>query len=170
MHVQRFHRVQAANAENVGQSSSARELDDKSRRLRLTELDSYIHISVIGTCLARADLRDIVARFAGLDLGQVSDFELHHAAVQIAAEGGHGAQALNESLDSRYEQEIRRFERARDENELLQWWRAGRHSGETAGAYWALMTHPRTTCQLRQRIVGELHGLIYLATAPSPNA
>lgn len=81
--------------------------------MRLAELDSYIHCSVIGTCLASADLYDIVARYAALGMDQAREFELHHAAVQIAAEGGRGAEALHEALDNRYDQEIRRFERAR---------------------------------------------------------
>lgn len=56
----------------------------------------------------------------------------------------------------------------RDENELLQWWSAQRRRGETVGVYWALMTHPRVTGELRQRIVGELYGLTYLEAGSSP--
>jgi hypothetical protein len=167
MHVQRFDCAVVSGVESVGQSAAAHMPRANDRRVRLAELDSYIHCSVIGTCVTGAGLYDIVARYAGLNLDQASEFELHHAAVQIVAEGGQGAEALQEALDSLYEREIRRFERARDENELLQWWHAQRRRGEVAGAYWALLTHPRVTGELRQRIVGELHGLTYLQAEPS---
>ncbi|WP_213766470.1 hypothetical protein [Caballeronia sp. dw_19] len=139
------------------------------RRARLADLDPYIHCSVIGTCPASTDLRDIVTRFAGFDFHhRVSNFEVHHAAVQIAAEGGRGADALQEMLDHRYDGEIKRFERARNESELCHLWNTARRSGETAGAYWALMTHPHATHELRQRIVVEAHRLTYVVTGPSP--
>jgi hypothetical protein len=178
MQAHRFHRDgavhaeagTAAVAEGGPDCKAAGEASADSRRARLYELDPYIHVSVIGTCLSRADLHEIVARFAGLDTALVSDFELHHAAVQIAAEGGHGAAALHDMLDSRYEREIRRFKRARDQNELLQWWSVGRRNGETAGAYWALMTHPRATGEFRRRIVGEVHGLTYRGGGEAPSS
>ncbi len=168
MHAQRFYGAHTPGAEYLNQSASGQVSGDGTLRARLAELDSYIHCSVIGTCLTRADLRDIVARQAGLDRDRVSDFELHHAAVQIAAEGGRGAEALHEVLDKRSDGEIKRFNQASNENELCQLGRAGRRSGEIAGAYWALMTHPRATRELRQRILGELHGLTYLVTGPLP--
>lgn len=168
MHDQRFQRAHAPGAETTKQSPSGQLHRSGSRRTRLSELDSYIHCSVIGTCLANVDLHEIVARFAGLDPDRASPFEMHHAAVQIAAEEGRGAEALHEMLDNRYDGEIRRFDHARDENELHRLWTAARRCGGTAGAYWALMTHPHATCELRQRIVGELHGLTYLiAEQPS---
>jgi hypothetical protein len=167
MDAQRFHRAHTLGAENVQHSASEQVPGSAPPRVRLAELDPHIHCSVIGTCLGSAELRDIVARFAGFDVHKVSDFELHHAAVQIAAEGGRGAEVLHDVLDHRYDEEISRFERARDESELCQLWSAVRRSGETAGAYWALMTHPRATCELRQRILGELHGLTYVATGSS---
>ncbi|MFM0500037.1 hypothetical protein [Paraburkholderia caffeinilytica] len=168
MHAQRFYGVPTPSAEYLNQSASGQAPGNGALRTRLAELDSYIHCSVIGTCLTRVDLRDIVARFAGLDRDRASDFEMHHAAVQIAAEGGQGAEVLHEVLDHRYDGEIKRFDQASSENELCQLWRAGRRNGDTAGAYWALMTHPHATRELRQRILGELHGLTYLVTNPSP--
>ena len=35
--------------------------------------------------------------------------------------------------------------------------------GEIAGAFWALITHPLTDAELRQRVYGELHMLSHLA-------
>lgn len=167
MHARRFNDAHAPSAENIKEPAPERMSGGDARRVLLTELDSYIHISVIGTCLGRADLYDVVGRYAGFDLAQASEFEIHHAAVQLAAEGGWGAEALHEVLDIRYGREIRRFECARDETELCRLWRAQRLNGETAGAYWALMTHPCATGELRQRIAAELHGLKYMGAGPS---
>ncbi|CAN7283836.1 hypothetical protein LJR029_004660 [Caballeronia sp. LjRoot29] len=167
MRVQPFVRAQPLTAEYMEQDASEHVPGSDGQRARLADLDSYMHCSVIGTCLANADLRDIVVRFSAFDFREASDFEVHHAALQIAAEGGPGADALQEVLDNRYKTEIWRFETARNEHELRQLWSAVHRSGDTAGAYWALMTHPPATCELRQRVAGELHGLTYLVTSPS---
>lgn len=159
MHAQRLYLAYPPKADNAKQSTSEAVLGYEARRVRLAELDVYLHVSVIGICLAKADLRDIVERYTGCDLAQASDFEMHLAAVQIASEGGPGADALHALLDKRYDREIRRFEHARDESELCELWSAEKRSGGIAGAYWALITHPRTTCELRQRIVGDVHGV-----------
>lgn len=168
MRARRLDDADAPSAESAKRPVPERTPGGDARRVRLTELDPYIHISVIGTCLGRADLYDVVGRYAGFDLAQASEFEVHHAAVQMAAEGGRGADALHEVLDIRYGREIRRFESARDETELFRLWRAERRSEKTAGAYWALMTHPHTTGELRQRIAGEMHGLMYMSAGSSP--
>lgn len=168
MHAQRLHDGRAPGTDSAAQSASDQTAGSALKRVRLADLDSYIHISVIGTCLLQADLYDIVGRYAEFDLAEASEFEVHHAAVQIAAEGGRGADALHEVLDIRYGREIRRFAAARDEAELCRLWRVEQRGAAAAGGYWALLTHPCATRELRQRIVGELHGLSYVRTGPPP--
>lgn len=133
------------------------------RRARLYELDPHIHCSVIGTCLGAHELRKLVPRFADIDR-KASDLEIHHAAVELAG-GGPGAKALHKVLDARYDGVIRRFQQAKTTAEVRACWDECLRRGEVPGAYWAVMTHPRTTGELRQHAFGEVHMLSHLVGA-----
>ncbi len=83
------------------------------KRARLSELDSHLHCSIIGTCLSSGELRKLVPKFTDLDRYHASDLEIHHAAVELAIQGGAAAKALHKALDERYAGAIRRFDAAR---------------------------------------------------------
>jgi hypothetical protein len=136
-----------------------------ARRTRLAELDSHLHCSIIGTCLTTHELRKLVPKFAGLDRQRASDLEIHHAAVELAIEGGAGAKALHKALDERYAGAVKRFDNAKDADALLALWNEALKSGDIPPAYWALMTHPQATLQVRQAAFGELHMLSHLVGA-----
>lgn len=134
-------------------------------RLKLHALDGHFHCSLIGTCLGPGELRKLVPRHADVDRLKADDLEIHHAAVQLAGEGGPGSKALHKLLDSRYATEIRRFQAWRSEAEVRDAWRNCLQRGEVPGAYWALMTHPAVTPALRQLAFGEVHMLSHLVGA-----
>ncbi|WP_244817832.1 DUF2325 domain-containing protein [Caballeronia sp. Lep1P3] len=144
---------------------SAAELRSARRRVRLAELDAKLHCSIIGTCLGTAELRKLVPKFANVDRHHASDLEIHHAAVELAIEGGAGAKALNKALDERYAIAIRRFDAARDAQAVIDLWLDALKSGDIAPAYWALMTHPHANIEVRQSAFGELHMLSHLVGA-----
>ncbi|SAK52584.1 peptidase [Caballeronia fortuita] len=135
------------------------------RRARLSELDAHLHCSVIGTCLSTGELRRLVPKFTDLDRYHASDLEIHHAAVELAIAGGAGAKALNKALDERYAGAIRRFDAARDPRALLDLWNDALKSGDIPPAYWALMSHPHASIEMRQSAFGELHMLSHLVGA-----
>ncbi|MFT4067099.1 DUF2325 domain-containing protein [Paraburkholderia sp.] len=135
------------------------------RRARLSELDHHLHCSIIGTCLSTHELRKLVPKFTDLDRREASDLEIHHAAVELAIEGGACAKALHKLLDERYTGAIRRFEKAADDSGLLKLWDEALKSGDIPPAYWALMTHPLATMPVRQKAFGDLHMLSHLVGA-----
>ncbi|KAG8149983.1 DUF2325 domain-containing protein [Burkholderia catarinensis] len=135
------------------------------RRARLSELDSHLHCSIIGTCLTTHELRKLVPKFADLDRQRATDLEIHHAAVELAIDGTAGAKALHKALDERYAGAIRAFENAKDADELLARWKEALKNGDIPPAYWALMTHPRATMGVRQAAFGDLHMLSHLVGA-----
>ncbi|SAL55982.1 peptidase [Caballeronia peredens] len=141
------------------------DLRTSRRRARLAELDSHLHCSVIGTCLSTGELRKLVPKFTDLDRYHASDLEIHHAAVELAIAGGAGAKALNKALDERYSGAIRRFEAARDSEALLDLWNEALKSGDIPPAYWAVMSHPHASIEVRQSAFGELHMLSHLVGA-----
>ena len=135
------------------------------RRTRLVELDSHLHCSVIGTCLSTSELRKLVPRYAGLDREEASDLQIHHAAVELAIEGGAGCKAMQKALDERYGAAVRRFDKAGDPEAVLTLWNEFRRAGDIPAGYWAVMTHPQATLEVRQAAFGEVHMLSHLVGA-----
>jgi len=135
------------------------------RRARLIDLDPLFHCSVIGTCLSTAELRKLVPRLTGMDRERASDLEIHHAAVQLAGEGGLGAKALNKALEARFESTLKQYNSVKTEVELRDLWRLALKNGEVPAAYWAVMTHQRTTHELRQLAFGDVYMLSHLVGA-----
>ncbi|WP_175762331.1 DUF2325 domain-containing protein [Burkholderia anthina] len=135
------------------------------RRTRLSELDSNLHCSIIGTCLTTHELRKLVPKFTDLDRRHATDLEIHHAAVELAIEGAAGGKALHKALDERYAGAIRAFDKTKDADALLALWQDALKSGDIPPAYWALITHPRTTMTVRQAAFGDLHMLSHLVGA-----
>lgn len=146
-------------------AAKGRQIEHANRRTRLWELDSHLHCSIIGTCLSTHDLRKLVPRFKALDRQHATDLEIHHAAVELAIEGGDGGKALHKALDERYATTIRRFASAADPDAVLALWNDARKAGEIPSAYWALITHPQATLDVRQAAFGELHMLSHLVGA-----
>ncbi len=144
-------------------ASSAR--PPASRRARLAELDMHIHCSVIGTCLTTAELRKLVPRHADIDREHATDLQIHHAAVELAVQGGEGAKALHKALDQRYAAAIKRFASVKDVAGLRELWREALKTGDVPPAYWAVMTHPATTLEMRQLAFGDVHMLSHLVGA-----
>jgi hypothetical protein len=129
------------------------------RRTRLAELDTHIHCSVIGTCLGTSELRKLVPRFAALDREHATDLQIHHAAVELAVTGGAGAKALHKALDARYALAIK------DVDGLHRLWAQALKTGDIPPAYWAVMTHPAATLEMRQVAFGDVHMLSHLVGA-----
>src|SRR5215470_2029128 len=141
------------------------QLQSLKRRTRLSELDSHLHCSIIGTCLTTHELRKLVPKFTDLDRQRATDLEIHHTAVELAIEGGAGGKALQKALDERYAGALRLFDKAKDPDAVLALWKDALKSGDIPPAYWALMTHPQTTMSVRQTAFGDLHMLSHLVGA-----
>lgn len=141
------------------------QLKSLRRRARLTELDPYLHCSIIGTCLSTGELRKLVPKFTTLDRQGASDLEIHHAAVELANDGGDGAKALHKALEARYSGAVSKFDTAKDSEGLLALWGEALKSGDVPPAYWALMTHAQATMSVRQTAFGDVHMLSHLVGA-----
>lgn len=132
-------------------------------RKRLGSMDGHLHCSVIGTCLSTGELRKVMRRFIVVD--GASDLDVHHEAVRLATERPDVAHALNKVLDRRHESAVQRYGRVKDAETLARLWQESLQAGEVPGAYWALLTHRRTTVELRQQVFGDVHMLSHLVGA-----
>lgn len=137
-----------------------------ARRTKLAELDANIHCSIVGTCLSTQELRKLIARSVpDLARKDATDIEIHHAAVNLSTAGGIVAKELNKALDTRHALTIKKFRLADDARTLKQLWQEAMAQGDVPGAYWALMTHPASTFDLRTVAFGDVHMLSHLVGA-----
>ncbi|MFT3666757.1 DUF2325 domain-containing protein [Piscinibacter sp.] len=142
---------------------AAREDAAPAARLKLGEMDSHLHCSIIGTCLSTAELRKLMAKF--IHVQGLSDLEVHHEAVRLASQNHEVARALHKALDRRHDASVQRFGKLRDEAGLAALWQQALASGEVPGAYWAVLTHRRSPPELRQKAFGDVHMLSHLVGA-----
>jgi len=135
----------------------------RARRKKLWQLDGHFHCSVIGTCLTLDELRRLCRKVKINSEGKVSDYDLHRAFVGIAGQSCHSTRLLNKYLDQKYRRSLEAVTKAGEA--LPAFWQTALDTGEVAGAYWALVTHPGTPKELLDRIYGEVHMLSHLAGA-----
>lgn len=134
------------------------------QRAVLADLDARFHCSIIGTCLSTGELRRTVQRMVPLDKG-ADDIDVHHEAVSLAHRGGAAAKAIHKALEQRHGTVVRQFASATDATAVLAMWNAALASGDVAGAYWATMTHPDVSIEVRQKAFGDVHMLSHLVGA-----
>ncbi|MGE0800812.1 MAG: DUF2325 domain-containing protein [Lautropia sp.] len=149
--------------ESIGQSAESPPTAGVSARLRFADLDSHLHCSIIGTCLTTSELRKLMRET--MEVSAASDLEIHHEAVRQSSLDPAVARRLHKALDRRHAAVLARFERLRDGNEVALLWRESLQAGEIPGAYWAVMTHRRTSSDLRQQAFGDVHMLSHLVGA-----
>jgi hypothetical protein len=138
----------------------------RPQRATLADLDLHLHCSIIGTCLTTGELRKLVPRFVPhIDRARATDLDIHHAAVELSCEGGPARKELNKALDARHTLAIKKFKAAADEHALRALWQGAMASGDIPGAYWALMTHPALTPDVRALAFGDVHMLSHLVGA-----
>jgi len=140
-----------------------------SRRRRLWELGHACHCPLVGVGLPLSVLRKLVdkAVAAGRPGGQVvaDDYEVHVGAVGECGTRNRLSEALQKELERRYATVLLRFRAAKSTAQLADFWRAAVASGDSAGAFWAGLTHPRCEPQLEEQMCRDLHMIQHQAGA-----
>ena len=135
-----------------------------SRRRRLWELPANCHCPIIGVCLPLSLLRKLVNKVSTTPV-QGDDYDLHVWTVHECGNRNRMADLLQRTLDERFAGVIRQFKGARDGDALMAQWRRAVDSGDTAGAFWAALSHPRCDAWLTEAIVRDMHMIQHQAGA-----
>jgi len=129
-----------------------------SRRRRLWELGAHAHCPVIGVCLPISALRRLVDKGLG---GEVlaDDHALHCGVIAECRTRTPLAERVHKALDARHAVALQRAARLKTEQDLAAWWQTQTTGRDLPGAFWALLTHPRCTPALEDRVLGQVHML-----------
>jgi hypothetical protein len=137
----------------------------KLQRTKLHQLGDWLYCSIIGTCLTLKELWQLGRKLKLVNSSNMSDYELHRVFVDIAGESGYESRRLQKYLDQKYQLIIQQFAKLTSVTALTTQWQEALNSGEIAGAYWALLTHPLISTELLTQVYGEVHMLSHLSGA-----
>lgn len=136
-----------------------------AQRLRVWEIASTFHCSVLGTCLPLSELHDIARRARYGLPPRASAYEVHSYFVKSLTTCNGLSKLVDKALEKRHENATRVIRRAKNEQELEVRWKETLEAGNVAGAYWAVMSHPLSTEALQWRLFGDVHMLSHLLGA-----
>jgi hypothetical protein len=158
--------LSALNSAATGEGSTLAPLVRRDARRRIWEIIGASHCSIIGTCLTIAELRKIARRtgFLGNE-SRYSDYQVHGLFVEKMHEENVVSRAVQKHLDTKYEGAVRKAKTLDGEEELIGYWEAAVDNGLVAGAYWALIGHPRLPASVETRIFGDIHMMSHLSGA-----
>ncbi|BBL34362.1 hypothetical protein Nstercoris_00593 [Nitrosomonas stercoris] len=134
------------------------------KRTKLWELDNTHHCPVIGLCLPSADLERFAKRF-GFTASISNAHDLHVEAVCRVASRNPVAETIHKHLDRLYANQIKQFDAAKTDNEVLTLWDSQFTHGKIAGALWAALTHKRISSASRKQIHDQIHMHTHAAVA-----
>ena len=138
---------------------------EKRLRRKLWEVNPRFHCAILGTCLTVDDLHKIT-RQSGLSLkDDCADYELHATLVAQADRRSKVNRHIQKMLERKYRRWVQTAALLRQSEALEKFWSQQLKSGEVAGPFWALVTHPHADEALLTRAYGEIHMLSHLQGA-----
>lgn len=124
-----------------------------------------LHCSIVGTCLSLDELRRL-SRQLNLNLPpDLSEYRIHGTFVHLARSQGAESKAMDKLLNRKYAGVIGRFAKAHDDASLRALWREALDQGNVPGPYWAVLSNPHASQELRCEVFGEVHMLSHLVGA-----
>lgn len=120
---------------------------------------------IVGTCLSTAELRKLAQR-VGLMLPEAaSDYELHGCFVSLAKRPERPARMIQKHLDKKFHRQLKRFSKAKTDEEIWTLWVEMADAGDIPGAFWSVMRHRGASERLAAQVYGEVHMLSHLVGA-----
>ena len=75
---------------------------ESKRAVRIADLNTNLHCSIVGTCLTTAELRTLVGKLGIADGKALTEHELHKYGVTIAGNKDQGSKLLHKLLDKKH--------------------------------------------------------------------
>ena len=137
-------------------------------RRKLWQIDSSFHESLIGACLSLRELKGLCRKLQpGVQTLAMDEYQ--RSLARVASEPSPAARRLHKHLDRKYWLTILRFTAAHSTAALETQWKEAA-TGELAGAYWALATHPHASAELLERVHDEMRDSVAPTRVRQSNA
>jgi hypothetical protein len=126
---------------------------------KLWDLPDSLLCPVIGTCLTARELRRIAAKAGSPVAPGTTDYQMHVRFVSAARDRNALSLETHKALRKRHAPTLRRYGEAKTPARLLEKWRQSLAQGDVPGAFWATLTHPCSTEEIRDRAYEDVHML-----------
>ncbi|GAA0409411.1 DUF2325 domain-containing protein [Cocleimonas flava] len=137
----------------------------RGSRLKFWELSTRFHCAALGTCLTLKELRQIGNKANIKDINSWDDYCIHVSFLQALDAKCYVSNLVNKLLDKKYKINILYFSKTKTEDERIALWNNAVNTGDIAGAFWAMLTHPDTTEETLYQVYGKVHMLSHLSGA-----
>lgn len=134
-------------------------------RLKIWDLHTRYHCSVLGTCLTLKELRHIAYKAKIPETESFSDYDLHVSFVSTLNERSYISNLVNKLLDKKYKRNIQQLSKAKTNEERNKLWNKSIEEGDVAGAFWALVSHSEINESTLYNAYGKVHMLSHLSGA-----
>jgi hypothetical protein len=118
--------------------------------------------SIVGTCLTLKETQKIARHFQYA--GDASPYQVHTWLVEACRKTPAVAKQVQKYLSQKYRLALNRID-AHEPGELGRAWKEALREGETAGAYWALITRLDTPDEVLAQVFGDIHMMSHLQGA-----
>ncbi|WP_136807016.1 hypothetical protein [Desulfosediminicola flagellatus] len=116
------------------------------------DIPEKFHVTILAVCLSENELTRLGVISGGRNAMNSCKLE----SLMLSAEGVHVHSAKSENiqqvLDAKFKLSLLRFGSAASTHDLEKLWQASMIAGEFRGAYWAVMTHHRTSLKMQESI------------------
>ena len=128
-------------------------------RKKLWEIDECFKCAVIGSCLTRGEMRRL-NREKIFSFGQdTDDYQLHSHFIRVSRQQDLAGKTLHRFLEKKYRAKTSKYFRVETDADIEKLWQEDLADGTPDIAWWAVITHPRVTTDLVNRLYGQLHML-----------
>ncbi len=135
----------------------------KYDKVKLWQLDHIYHCAVIGTCLTMDEVKKLLRQLhVGTD--GFPAYELHTTIVTLVAENNYSSKKVQSHLDKKFKSVVQETKRM-NVAELKGFWKVALYSGDMIGAFWAVISHPKSDEGMRRVFYGDIHMLSHLSGA-----
>ena len=133
------------------------------KRRHIWELSTHHHCSIVGTCLTIGEAR-VIGKKVGVRCPNPEDLDstIHSILVRESATKNTVSVLLNKSLNKKYENSIRIFQKCKSSKEITNLWRESFDVGNIPGPYWAALSHPDIDHEATIKIYSDVHMLSHL--------
>ena len=129
------------------------------QRKKLWQIDECFKCAVIGSCLTRGEMRQL-NRDNIFSFGQdTDDYQLHSHFIRVSRQQDLAGKTLHRFLEKKYRAKTSKYFRVETDAEIEKLWQEDLADGRPDIAWWAVITHPRATTDLVNRLYGQLHML-----------
>ena len=143
----------------------AKKIKKRTSRLKFWEINSRYHCAALGTCLTLKELRQTGKKAKVEGMNAWTDYEIHVSFIHALDDKCYVSTLVNKLLDKKYKLNILHFSKTKTEQERIDLWNKAVTTGDIAGAFWALLTHPDTVENTLFQVYGKVHMLSHLSGA-----